>query len=446
MRILIIRFLVLISLILVAFMSISANGGNNEKKRSSSAPLGWGFESGRATETDVEELLADQLKLRREFDRMARISRDILGKERIKALLGASEVETDGTIAQLRVKIEKWWKDEIDTPIERIASNPAASCEEANEMVRLVLARNREKALLGTGDESFYGSQIFEIARQRCHEEALDECNLTGRYDHIPYIFLGEQRIAGLLGYTVDGNWIIETLRECAIYELHYTSTTNIADAFKLNSVIDGRIKLKPDLDVADPALLLGNLKFEGEVMTGTNPFLKKLDCAMPMVKITCSPGGEPKKSAWAQVSKMTLKSKEFYVENNWTSKQRPVGEDMLELIFSPAMVASKAVVVPPKGPQVTIPFVEVGATGFYIAHKKSEAEPLKFKFTEKARKGVYPVLFEFTRTASDTVGGVAASDTTVFELIHKPEKKPFEPRSKTPPPVRVPLKPKPKP
>ena len=439
------RTLALISLILVTFISISANSGNNETKKPTSAPLGWGFESGRASETDVEELLADQIKLRREFDRMARISREVLGKERMLALLGAN-VEKSTSLLELQVKIEKWWKDEIDTPIERIANNPAASCEEANEMVRLVLGRNREKALLGASEEGFYGLHIFDIARKRCHEEALDECNLTGRYDHILRIFLGEQRMAGLLGGAADGDWVIETLRECAIYELHYTSTTNIADAFKLNSVIDGRIKLKPDLNVANPFALLENLKFEGEVMTGTNPFLKKLDCAMPLVKITCSPGGEPKKSAWAQVSKMTLKTKEFYVENNWTSKQRPVGEDFLEMIFSPAMVASKAVVVPPKGPQVTIPFVEVGATGFYIAHKKSEAEPLKFKFTEKVRKGVYPILFEFTRTASDNVGGIAASDTTVFELIHKPEKKPFEPRSKTPPPVRVPLKLKPKP
>lgn len=439
----IIRFLALISLTLVTFISISAKSESTLVKKNTAAPLGWGFEVGRATETDVEALLADQLKLRREFERMSSVGQDVLGKERVKALLGDS-TRSDETLRDLMIKIDEWWTKEIDGPIVRIANNPAASCEEASDMVRLVLGRNREKALLGGNDNGLgFAFEIFGYVQKRCHEEALDECNATGRYEHIIQMMLAEQRLASMLGGEENGNWIGPVLKECAIYELHYVSTTDIDDEFNLHSVIDGRIKVRPVIEGDTGFKIMSNLKFEGEANSGTNPFLQKLDCSAPDATVTCSLGGDPKKSAYAKIAKMTLKSKEFYVDERGNSQSRPVGEDLLELIFSPAMVSATATIKMPDLPAITLPFLEVGGTGFVIAHQKSKVEEGMFKFTENRRTG-YPILFEFTRQGKGVGEDVPGSDSTVFQLIHKPEKKPFEPRSKTP--VRVPLKPKPKP
>lgn len=429
-------------LALIIFSGGNAVARSNEtSSRPSTAPLGWGFEVGRATETDVEELLADQLKLRREFERMARVGQDVLGKERVKALLGDS-TRSDETLRELMIKIDEWWTKEIDGPIIRIANNPAASCEEASEMVRLVLGRNREKALLGGNDNGLgFAFEVFGYVQKRCHEEALDECNSTGRYDHIIQIMLAEQRQAAMLGGGEDGRWIGPVLKECANYELHYVSTTDIDDEFKLHSVIDGRITLKPHIEGDTGLKIMANLKFEGEIMRGDNPFLQKLDCSAAEAIVTCSPGGDPKKSAYAKIPKMTLKSKEFYVDDNGTSRSRPVGEDFLEMIFSPAMVSATAIIKMPETPAITLPFLEVGGTGFVIAHNKNKVEEGMFKFTENRRTG-YPILFEFTRQGSGLGEDVPGSDSTVFQVIHKPNKQPFPPRST---PKRVPLKPKPR-
>ena len=428
-------------LVLLVIMSADPLFAKTKPNRTmpAGAPLGWGFEVGRATETDVEELLADQLKLRREFDRMSKIAQDVLGKERIKELLSDNN-SNDETLPALQRRIEEWWEKEIDGPIRRIATNPAASCEEASDMVRLVLGRNRQKALLGYGDDSLgFALDIYANVQTRCHDEALDECNATGRYDHILRRMLVEVRTAALLGGHENGDWIGKVLQECAIYQVHYVSTTDIDDELKIRSVIDGRITLKPVIKGNDGTEIMANLKFEGEIMKGDNPFLQKLDCSATDATVICSPGGEPKKSAYAKIANMTLKSKEFYVDDAGNSKSRPVGQDFLEMIFSPAMLAAAASIKLPDTPPMSIPFLEVGGTGFHIAHQKSMVENGMFKFTENRRTG-YPILFEFTRQGSGLGEDVPGSDSTVFQVIHKPDKQPFPAR---PTIKRVPIKPK---
>jgi hypothetical protein len=93
---------------------------------------------------------------------------------------------------------------------------------------------------------------------------------------------------------------------------------------------------------------------------------------------------------------------------------------------------------------EVPIPFLEVGATGFYIAHQKKQSSEQKYKFTETQKNG-YPVLFKLTATGQGNMESINASDSTVFEVIHKPEKKPFDGKTT---PARKPLvqKPAPKP
>lgn len=399
-------------------------------------PMGWGFEVGRANETDVESLLADQLTLRESFRILHSLEANILGKARQRALLG--EVDAGETVQNLAKATDKWWNDKIDGPLRRIVKNPAASCQEAREVADLLIGRKRQKELLGLESELDMTNEIFNDFRNRCHEEALDECNSTGRWEQFTNTYLIEQRQAALIGYTVDDKWVLPMLQECAIYELHYVSTTQILDGMKLSSVIDGRIKLKPKVDQGSVQGSLQNIEFEGETGSATNPFLQKLDCSMEHATIVCSPGGSPKKPAWASIKSLFLESKEFYVENG-VSKQRKVGEDKLAVEFSPAMIAGVGRVNMKDAPEMPIPFIEVGATGFYIAHQKFELSPLIFRFNVTKRAG-YPILFDFTVAATDKKGGIRANDSTVFKVIHKPEKKPFPPRESKP---RTPLRPK---
>jgi len=55
-------------------------------------------------------------------------------------------------------------------------------------------------------------------------------------------------------------------------------------------------------------------------------------------------------------------------------------------------------------------------------------------------KRGAYPVMFDFTYADQGTESNVPASDSTVFQLIHKPKPKPIE---RTQEPTRKPLKPR---
>lgn len=398
--------------------------------------MGWGFEVGRANETDVEELLADQLTLRESFRILNKIQADILGKARQKALLG--EIDSESTLDNFENATNKWWKENIDEPMRRIVKNPAASCEQARLIADLLIGRARQKELLGFPADLNWTNEVFNSFRNRCHEEALDECNATGRWDQFTNTYLIEQRQAALISYPVDDKWVLPMLQECAIYELHYVSTTEVFDGMKLKSVIDGRIKLKPKLDNESVQGSLQNIEFEGEVGTATNPFLQKLECSMEQATVVCSPGGSPKKTAWASIKTLFIESKEFYVENG-VSKQRKVGKDHLAVEFSPAMIAGIGKVNMKDSPEMPIPFIEVGASGFYIAHQKWKIRELVYRFNVTRRAG-YPVLFDFKVEDTDEENDIRAADSTVFQIIHKPEKKPFPPRPTT---TRKPLKPK---
>ncbi len=393
---------------------------------------GWGLEVGRADEGDVAELLADQVALKRAMTRVNESLKAELGKERQAALLGYTE-ELKG-LGDIMAAAEKWWKEHIDGPIERISKNPAASCDESREMLALVLGRNRQRQLLGfpTDNAEIFGGPVFHNVRKRCREEKLDECNATGRFKQIIEWAMGEERLMALVAGIGDGDpakWRAEALTECAVYELHYVSTTTVDDAFKLDSVIDGRvpIKYKPMGEgVTDEPII------EGEIATGENPFLQKFVCDYGEISVTCSPGGEAKRGAYGRIMDMEIKHREYFIDASGKSQSRVEGENKLVLKFMSAIMGVVAIVKGPDSPPVTIPFLEVGGTGFWIAHKKARFEESYVKFTETTR-GVYPIMFEFTKADSDVEDDVPATDSTKFELIHKPNKKPFDRGPATP-------------
>jgi hypothetical protein len=140
----------------------------------------------------------------------------------------------------------------------------------------------------------------------------------------------------------------------------------------------------------------------------------------------------------------MKLKHTEFYVDPDGLSKQRTVGEDKLSLEYSGGAMMAEVIMKITEDRTMTVP-VEVGMTSFLIAHNKdSQGQGPAVRF-ERDKRGVYPVIFEFTYADRDRTKGpkfVWASDSTVFELIHKPDPKPIERKPDKP---RKPLKPRPK-
>ena len=89
------------------------------------AMLGWGLESGRADETDVEALIANQMSLKRTMKIIENFVREGLSVERNFELLGI-KIEGKPNIKQVMIAADKWWKTNVLGVIKQIATNHAS--------------------------------------------------------------------------------------------------------------------------------------------------------------------------------------------------------------------------------------------------------------------------------------------------------------------------------
>jgi len=424
---------------------------------------GWGVESGRADDGDVAKLLRDKVALKTAQTRINRALNTAIKKERMLILMGMSSEEGANVgISELLRKASEYWRKEVLGIAKEIAANPAASCAEAKSAVSLVLGMMRQRALLGLtpdeGDRSPEAEQaraedrqlsndlveVLRLGRQRCREEELDECNATGRFEGIMIWAVGEARERALTGgedaATDAFEWAKGALGECANYELHWVSTGKIDVPMQIHSVLDGKIKMKFKPGEGGSLSVFQDARIEGETTGSMNPWVVSLKCAIPGAEITCGPGAEPTHPFTAKIRKMTMKHREFYLDATDVSRDRVVGENMLEFEFSGAVMNAPAVIVVPGSGTVPMPAFDAGWTSFRIAHRKYRGSGEYFKF-QTERRGVYPIIFELTEAAADTEMAITGSDSTQFELIHRPQKKPFPPRQQRPP--RKPLTPK---
>ena len=413
---------------------------------------GWGVERGRANEGDVARLLVDQLVRMRAQRRIDEAIGRPLAVERQRVLLGISDGKAP-TADELTDGVYDWWLKDVMGPAEAIAGNPAASCAEAQVAVQSLLIMMGQRQLFGleTEFQEMFDSSRTKLAT-RCREEALDECVMTGRFEQILQTELGLSRGGALLGgdSRIDYKWMDDALKQCAIYELHFVSTTKVTQIFNVETVRDGKIILKFEDGVASALIggeKLGDL-LKGETKGAENPFLVSVKCLKPPLEVTCSPGAasDPVKS---RVIDMDLKHREFYVDSDGRSKERIVGEDKFSFEFARGIYDLEAIIIIPTSTgKITVPVpmpIPMKGLGFafYIAHKKDRF-PQGYRDTpavkvERNKRGVYPVIFEFTYADQDT-DGASASDSTVFELIHKP--KPDKLPARAPEPTRKPLKP----
>ena len=261
---------------------------------------GWGIERGRANEGDVGNLAADQIAIKRAEKRLSDALTRSLVIERQKQLLGMTDIEAQVSsmrMLELIQMTQEWMLTEVIEPAEAISMNPAASCAEANIAVQSLLGMMRQRQLLGMepspDNNSDYAQKLRDFDQNlqeradaargklatRCREEALDECIVTGRVDQIVQVGLGLARFDALMGG--DGGdyleWMEGALKQCAIYELHFVSTTKVPQIFNLEMVRDTKIKM--EFDFTEGGVLNRNLRLKGESKGGTNPFFISVKC-----------------------------------------------------------------------------------------------------------------------------------------------------------------------
>jgi hypothetical protein len=399
--------------------------------------IGWGVEVGRPG-ADIGALVTDMNSINVSLGMLAGVTGTEFGNARQAALLG--NVNAGNDFSKLRELARQWWKDRILEPGMAIVKNPAASCAEANYVAALFIGQERQSQFLGVEDDEVHREsvEVIRLGRQRCREEAIDECHKTGRFQQIVQTALGQNRQGELLGNGEgDTKWAEDALKECAIYELHFVSTSDIDELYPLKTVVDGKIKIKPPEDLNLLELGNGKQAFEGETEGEGNPYFVSISCKVEDVPVTCSPGSGIGSPAWAKLMKMEMKHREYYVDEHGISKDRVVGGNEFKLQFEPAALMGRLLLVPPVGPKLDIEHV-MGGLAFRIAHKKNLKED-KIEFTD-AQPGGYPVLFDFTATDSDETDDVHATDSTKFELIHKPNAQKF---TTTPEPPRKVIRPK---
>jgi hypothetical protein len=402
----------------------------------------WGIEVGRANDGDLAELAIDRSAIKVAQSRIARAMILQIEQQRQRELLGLSQ--NDPTVADLIDSVYDWWRKNVLTPAKSVVANPAASCAEAGDAATALTAMRRQRELFGldTDEDRKAFFDIMADAGKRCREEALDECVATGRIRQILEVAIQQTRQGTITGASDFDwqSWAKDTLKQCAYYDLHFVSTTHLDASYTVDSVIDGRIKLK---FVEDGGPWLG-MTLKGETEGGTNPFLVSIKCqfASRGGSIACSPGATPS-SYSAEVLAFEMKHREFYVTPDGVSAERIVGDDKFVTKFRAGIFGIQMVVTNRNPPMdITVPF-PVG-TPFAIAHNKDRiGQDTTVKF-ENEKRGGLPIIFDFVYADQNAVGRSKADDSTHFELIHKiPDeilKKLYPPRNTQP---RQPLRPR---
>ncbi|HYJ90765.1 MAG TPA: hypothetical protein VEV84_05625 [Pyrinomonadaceae bacterium] len=406
----------------------------------------WGLEVGRANEGDLAELAVNQSAMKVAQSRIANALIPQIGRERQLELLGLASNETN--VSNLSDRVYRWWLKDVMGPAKAVATNPAASCAEAGVAMQMLIGMMRQRQLfdMATDEDTELGKMFGDVGEKvglRCREEALDECVATGRFEQILILGIGSERQSLLMGGGDSDwqTWAKNSLKQCAFYDLHFVSTTHLDAMYTVDSVIDGKVKLK---FVEDGGPVLG-MTLKGETEGGSNPFLVSIKCQFQGRggSIACSPGATPS-SFSGKVFNFEMKHREFYVKPDGVSAERIVGDDKFVAEFRAGIFGIQLVVANRNPPMnITVPF-PVGAP-FAIAHNKDRTgQDATVKF-ENNKRGVLPTIFDFIYADQNAVGRSKANDSTHFELIHKiPDeilKKLYPPRKPEPP--RQPLRPR---
>ena len=429
----------------------------------------WGLEVGRADAGDVVGLVSDWLsfkKERRRLDRATLAGMTMIARQR--QLIGIAE--KDLPPQQMFEKLEEYWLNNLVAPLQGIARNPAAACAEAQFALTNFIGMKRQQQLLGLAESERLNGEYQvteELASLRCRDEALDECVATGRFTQILQLKVAWDRQAQMYNRedTLD-SWAEDALKQCAIYELHFVSTSRSSVTLprpavrpaEVETVRDGQVQIRLELP---PGGLKSAIRIplgealKGETAGGNNPFFVSVKCKSPMKEVDwiCNPHADSSPIK-VRINALDLGHREFYIAyvkdelqafyEEWpeteVTKERFVGEDKFSFEFEGGEFHLKGLLKHFSGATSDLP-MDDQESAFYMAHKKDWVSSNRLSI-DSSKRGVYPVIFQFTYADKHTAPPrILFTDSTEFELIHKPKPEPFE---KVPEPIRKPLKPPP--
>lgn len=410
---------------------------------------GWGLESGRAGPADAAKLVTDQVAVRRAQMRIAEAISGPTIAERQAGLIRNDDGTRTGQLVDRLDAAYEWWLKSVMEPARAVVVNPAASCEEAQVSMQTLLAMMKNRSLFGL-EASFQElyNEIRKNGYQRCREEALDECMITGHFRQIIELARSQERSATFGGDEPEGYaWADAALKQCAIYDLEFTSTTTTTQIFNLETVRRSKMRLEFTMKNGIVDALLGGTPLsdllKGETLGDV--LLDSSKCSQPPLDVRCKPG-EILSQNFAKVVFLDLRHREFYVDGNGMSKVRIAGEDKFTFEFGGGMYNVDAQVIVPRFGPVPIPMKAIGY-GFYVAHKKDRLLQTGTAIggssvkVERSTRGVYPVLFEFTYADRNTESNASVSDSTEFKLVHKPKRITEPPADTKPPEKKIPLR-----
>lgn len=449
------------------------------------------FGSTRGSETDVADLAHDlgaffiaQCRL----GRLASDNRSQLSIERQREILG---LEGSVDLQTLHERMKKFWKENIVDRSLRIATNPATPCPIAQLVLTSLFEAERQTQLLGlTGSDDSSPemnlreptselSQALTAVKRRCLEQAFDACMESGNGAHILVMLAQAIRQFQLLSIEdpdFEGQGVY-LFRRCTVYQLRFRSQARAlaTKAYAFGATYDGSTVLLADVDPAGGfAGLAGEHEWKGPRPGDPDDVIASVtECSSPARKttMTCE-APQPKLPAQARIKGNDLSMKRYYDElevsrpdcandlaylefvrsgkgaGQITSTRKSDGNDALKLTYGPGLVLTFAK-VSSREMTLTLP-LPPSNTVFLTAHaggKYTEQEVTLQGWT----RGGQPVLFEKSVAGDATVDKTQCTDTTKFELVHRPDLFPAEeivPRweltspQEPPQPPRKPLKP----
>jgi len=366
-------------------------------------------------------------------DRLSRVVARDLAEERQRALLGG-EPREGGGIA-LTVEWQQSYLTRVIEPLIAVAAHPAATCDQAAEAAAALMGAERQRALLGVGDDDAALAQViaaYRAAAERleplleaaCRRDAARACRETG--DLIDVVRRGyvEVRSKALLGGSTDAQLdasmeaYLAILRWCGVYELTWTSTGQIKNKrYTIDSVIQGHMTLRYDESGSGD---VGDIRLKGATTSQLNPFLMSVACQSFQNRLVCPPGADRKAPTTGLVTELQLRT----VSTTQVGGQpiiRTQGEDRLVLEFGPSAMVLHSSITAPTG-NVPVP-LEIYLAPWTVAHKP-DVVGLVVRITDWEHVG-HPLMFKKTYSGSRGQDESTFSDSTTFEFTHTPDPAP---------------------
>jgi hypothetical protein len=419
--------------------------------QSTSASTQVGF-AAQATEEDFAQLAHDVGRIgvaERAFNLNGDDVITRLTWERQKQILGLTEEIAPGSdeesiAGRFAAQRRQWWINHVLQPALDVAANPAASCALARHVLTRLWELNRQAQLMALENEEFgsFGNsdailaRALGVAKQRCLQEAYDECMATGNGRALVDVLVVWARQFALAGEPMEDDWdarVAYLFRRCTVYRFVYhleleehAGNPNMARYRPVSAVADGTFTLLFEFGDGDAGGIANGL-WRGprpQDLMSPDMLLSSLNCGPRTVscEMVASPVGG---GVFGRISlKRYMREQTIRVENEdprarpfggrlmVVTERREEGADNLTLNFLPPLVQMTGKYSPP-GELFTFPGTLT--TGiFSIAHGSREEWP---RIEEWVREG-YPLLFRAATGASSGTAKVRG----LYEVRHRPD------------------------